>query len=164
MLTPVSPPSLEQKPWHENVLTSGQTTTIILFLCLSLSLCGGGNHLALSGPAPSVHSQRHRSFTALQRKRQRTGWRSCRACARTYALCTCMHWSSVSLFSLLHTLRVQPTRSRKPESWSRLEPGKGRGCGWTPRPRSKAQQELSESASGHWDVKHCGAKSKLLWD
>lgn len=69
---------------------------------------------------PSLH-------TALQRNRAKS-------LLGIHAHLQLMHThrsSSLHLFPPTHS-RVWPVRSRKPESWSRLEPGKGRGRGWTP--------------------------------
>ncbi len=137
------------------MLTSGQTTTTFLFLCLFLSLWWR------KSSCPQWPWSTPALCNTLQRKRRPKGRGPCRGVhahlwpMHVHALVICLP------LCRLRSLPVWPKRSRKPGSWSRLEPGKGRGCGWTPRPRIRAQQELSESASGHARP-HCGAKPKLL--
>lgn len=53
-----------------------------------------------------------------------------------------------------HSLHVWPERSRKPGSLSRVESGKGRGCGWTSRPRE-------QGAAGAMGVSQWACKATL---
>lgn len=127
------------KVWNQK-----KNTNIFLFLCLFLLLW---SHLALSDPDPQLLSAPH------FKKRQPRRWSLCRACMHTYGLCTCMHWSSVYRFLTYTHSRVWPVKSRKPGSLSRLEPGKGRGCGWTQEQGSAGAKWVSQ-----WARKDCGAK------